>query len=472
MLSIQFGVRVDMSSIETLSRALMQIIGEADDIETEKSDKFIWETETGATVTLRGVFSPGYSFGSSVVKSVEIHAADNSLIMSAKDLKDYSSEDLFDDGDVEEVLEQIERGATITGSRFNDVLVGGDDDDILMGAAGHDVLKGMGGNDELQGGTGNDTYFIDGNTEINKNISDPGIDTVKSSAGYSLGARQENIVLLGNGNINATGNSIGNKLYGTSGSNLIQGGGGNDRIEGGAGNDRLEGGAGNDLLIGGPGADLLSGAGGDDTYVIAKVTELNKGLSDPGVDLVRIPVAYTLGVQQENLTLLGTWNINGTGNAKANVLIGNNKNNVLSGSGGDDTLNGAGGADILNGGLGNDMLAGSGGNDIFLFNTAPGGSNVDTIMDFGGAGSTALDLIRLDDAIYSALATGALASSAFESAPGLTAAATTDGRIIYDTDTGALYYDADGSGTGSVAIQFAVIGGNLSDLSAEDFVVA
>ena len=470
MLSIQFGVRVDMTSSAALSHTLMPIIGEADDVETEKADKYVWETETGVRVTLRGTFNY-HPKSYSVVDSVEIHTADGSLIMSAKDLKEYSWEHLYEDGDIEDILEQIDRGASITGSPFSDVLVGGEDADILNGAAGNDILKGLGGNDTLQGGNGNDTYFIDGTGEINRNLADPGIDTVKSSVGYSLGSRQEILVLTGNGSINGSGNAVSNKLIGNSGNNQLSGLGGNDHLEGGAGNDQLLGGMGNDLLVGGPGSDRLNGAGGDDVYAIANATEINKNLSDPGVDTVRAIMTYTLGAQQENLALLGTVNSNGTGNNKANVITGNGKNNALAGSGGNDTLDGGSGADVLNGGQGNDLLAGGGGNDIFLFNTALSDSNVDTIMDFGGAGSVALDLIRLDDAIYSALTTGALASSAFESGPGLTAAATTDGRIIFDTDTGALYYDADGSGISFVAIQFAVIATDVDELSAADFAV-
>ncbi|OGT81706.1 MAG: hypothetical protein A3H91_10560 [Gammaproteobacteria bacterium RIFCSPLOWO2_02_FULL_61_13] len=478
-----------MSSMAALSRTFEQIIGEADDVEAHKSDKYVWETETGVVVTLRGDFNYSYSTTVNDVESVEIHTADGLLILSAKDLKDFDWDDLYDDGNIEKVLEQIERGASITGSRFNDVLVGGDDDDILMGAAGNDILKGLGGNDDLMGGNGNDTYFIDGTGEINKTISDPGIDTVKSSVGYSLGSRQENLMLTGKSPINGSGNSPDNKLYGNSGSNQLTGLGGNDHLEGGAGKDHLLGGMGDDLLIGGPGIDRLSGEGGNDVYVIANATEINKSLSDPGVDAVRTTVTYILGSQQEDLTLLGTWNTNGTGNTKANVITGNGSNNALAGSGGNDTLNGGSGADVLNGqtgadvlkgqtgpdtldgGLGNDVLVGGSDNDIFLFNNALGVTNIDTITDFGGAGSVALDLIHLDDAIFTALTVGTMADPAFESGAGLTAAATAEGRIICDTSTGALYYDADGSGTGSVAIQFAVIGANLSDLSAADFVV-
>lgn len=120
---------------------------------------------------------------------------------------------------------------------------------------------------------------------------------------------------------------------------------------------------------------------------------------------------------------------------------------------GDDVLNGKGGSDILTGGKGK---------DTFEFDTALGAGNVDTIKDF----STKDDTIHLSSAIFSGLATGKLAAGAF--AVGA-AAQDADDRILYDKGTGALSFDADGSG-GGAAIKFASIGKNL-DLSADDFFV-
>ncbi len=135
------------------------------------------------------------------------------------------------------------------------------------------------------------------------------------------------------------------------------------------------------------------------------------------------------------------------------------------GDAGSDILQGGRGNDLLDGGLSADTLIGGTGEDSFRFSTALGDGNIDRINDF----SVANDMILLDNLIFTAIGgNGALALGAFyKSAAGIANAA--DDRIIYDTDTGALSYDADGSG-GDDAVQFAQLRANLN-LSALDFFV-
>ena len=102
-------------------------------------------------------------------------------------------------------------------------------------------------------------------------------------------------------------------------------------------------------------------------------------------------------------------------------------------------LDGGSGNDLLDGGLGADTLTGGSGADSFRFSTALAGGNIDRITDF----NVAADTIQLAAAVFAdAGAVGALALGAFhKSAAGV--AHDADDRIIYDTDSGNLYYDED-----------------------------
>jgi serralysin len=142
--------------------------------------------------------------------------------------------------------------------------------------------------------------------------------------------------------------------------------------------------------------------------------------------------------------------------------VGGAGNDELTGSAGVNMLGGGNGDDILNGRGGNDTLTGGAGFDTYLFASALDGvANVDTITDWEAA-----DQINLDDAVFTGLAPGALAASAFTVG---SAATTADHRIIYDSTTGALLFDADGSGAGA-AIRFASIGAG-QPLTSVDFLV-
>jgi Ca2+-binding RTX toxin-like protein len=122
-----------------------------------------------------------------------------------------------------------------------------------------------------------------------------------------------------------------------------------------------------------------------------------------------------------------------------------------------DLLSGDAGNDTLNGGLGNDTLIGGDGNDIFLFNSKISKTidNIDTLEDF----VSGVDKIQLSKSIFKGLANGQITDSQFYSAPGASTAIDSLNRIIYNESSGALYFDADGSGEKVDAIQIAIITG-------------
>ena len=262
--------------------------------------------------------------------------------------------------------------------------------------------------------------------------------------------------------------------------------GGNDQLNGNSGADLLYGDGGADILNGGSGADTLFGGAGNDTYVVDsssdKVYETTtaSGSTDTGgTDTVRSSVSHVLGSYVEKLVLTGSNALNGTGNtlsnsltgnAAANVLRGGNGNDSVVGGNGADTLYGDAGNDLLRGGAGNDLLYGGTGNDVFRFDTALSTStvkNVDSIRTF----NPAQDTIQLENSIFTKFgtsATGVINAAHFKAnTTGL--AQDSNDYLIYETDTGKLFYDSNGSVAGG-SVQIALLDPNLA-LTSADYVL-
>jgi Ca2+-binding RTX toxin-like protein len=229
----------------------------------------------------------------------------------------------------------------------------------------------------------------------------------------------------------------------------------NDYLSGLAGNDTLLGLDGNDTLDGGRGCDLMKGGNGDDTYLVDNSGDLVVGTETGGIDTVKSSIGYTLPRNVENLILMGSKAINGTGNVGNNVLTGNSANNRLSGGLGNDTLNG---------GLGNDILTGGAGLNVFLFDAKLFTNNIDKIMDF----AVADDTIYLENSIFSKLTKIGILNAAYFKIGAV--AIDNNDYLIYNKTTGALFYDDDGNGE-NAAVQFATLSLNLAMINADFFVI-
>lgn len=288
------------------------------------------------------------------------------------------SRDLSDYPNVENLTLLGSDHITATGNAWSNMLVGNDGDNILDGGPGADTLMG---------GLGNDTYVLLGAT--NDTIIDVGgIDTIESTITRDLRsyADIENLTLTFSAHADAIGNELDNvlrgnvgrnTLLGLAGSDTLYGGDGNDTLDGGDGLDWLYGGLGNDVYVMGDSFDVVSDEGGWDTMT----STISRNLND-----------YS---DVENLTLLGSANINATGNVWSNKLIGND---------GDNILDGGPGADILMGGLGNDTY-------VLL------GATNDTIYDVGGV-DTITSTISRDLRAYSGIENLTLTFSAWVDATG------------------------------------------------------
>ncbi len=349
---------------------------------------------------------------------------------------------------------------TIFGTDFDDVLLAGGaavtfhgdgGDDFLEGGVGADTINGGVGNDEilgevnglserrgddLRGGAGNDRIVGGlGNDTIHGDAGDDWLyssaDTDRSGSGESAGS---DTIYGGDGNDHIQGgwkNDV--KASDPNQTQALRGGQGADSIYGKDGRDIIHGEQGNDRLMAGSGRDTLYGGSGDD-ILDADFKTGSKVLTDGDMD----------------------------------AFFGGDGHDSLYGGVGNDSLSGGAGADRLDGGAGRDVLSGGGGKDTFVLSTALSAGNVDRIEDF----NPAEDSIGLGQLLNGDLLVdrkGRLAQEAFVANASGSAKDASD-RVIYETDTGKLYFDRDGAG-GAAKVQFALVDAGLN-LTYADFILA
>ena len=175
-----------------------------------------------------------------------------------------------------------------------------------------------------------------------------------------------------------------------------------------------------------------------------------------GIDIIDATPAndFISGLAGEDILTGDSGNDTINGGADDDILTGDSGNDRLNGGAGDDILTGDSGNDILIGELGNDLLTGNSGNDTL---TGGGGADnfgfgtprvgIDTITDF-----VAADTILVSATGFGGGLTPGAAIKASQFKIGA-AAGDADDRFIYNRNTGALFFDVDGTGsTGQVQI--------------------
>jgi Ca2+-binding RTX toxin-like protein len=383
----------------------------------------------------------------------------------------------------------------IEGGDDGDTLVGGDGDDVLYGQLGNDQLYGEKGNDILDGGDGDD-YLSDwegSNTFLggagNDRIEAP---THASAQTIDAGADDDVITLYYRRNAATITTGSGadqiDLVYPHSGSAVVT----VTDFTPGAGGDTLNLGASQGVLSqlsGWDGSSNPFGAGFLRLVQNGADTDLQwdqNGGGDAYVTMVVFQNTTATGFTSDNFlpgypptgtgitgsTITGTSGddtLTGTigddvidGQDGADIISGGNGNDQLFGGAGADQLDGGFGQDILDGGAGNDVLTGGGDPDRFVYQAPDEG--IDTIVDF----TPNEDLLVIN---VSAFGGGLVAGAALDASQLVASAGATaeqaHGQFLYDTSTGVLSWDADG--TGALApVQLATLDGTPL-ISASDF---
>jgi Ca2+-binding RTX toxin-like protein len=305
-----------------------------------------------------------------------------------------------------------------------------------------------------------------------------GIDTLSSSLSFSLTGliHVENLTLIGSAAINGSGNALSNVITGNGTANVLDGGAGNDTFYDAGGADTVYGGEGDDLIRttlaweqnrydGGAGSDTVDYS--VQSYNGSRTYGGFGGSGGVWVDLAagqawryRYGAQYYDGIPDTLVSIE-----NAIGSNLRDYLVGDAQANRLEGLAGDDVLNGGAGADTLAGGAEADTLYGGSGADSFVFNSAPGAGQADTVMDFSAADG---DKLLLDSAVFAKLAGASSLSDKFRLSS--QASVGEDDYLVYNPQTGQLSYDASGNAS-SAALLIATLNNLPQGFGAQHVVV-
>ena len=305
----------------------------------------------------------------------------------------------------------------LTGSAFNDTLIGNTGTNVLRGGDGNDLFDGGAGNDSFYGDNGIDTVTYETATgritvtlmlAARQNTTSSGTElfaSIENLVGSAFndtfeGSVGDNVINAGLGidtlsfsrhtaavtaNLSITTaqntGSGGNDTYigfenivGSNYNDILTGDAADNNINGGTGNDTIEGGAGNDILTGGSGTDLLTYANASAGVTVNLATTTAQNTGGAGTDTI---------ATFENLM----------GSAFNDTLTGNTATNTLWGGAGNDRLDGGAGNDFLYGGFGADYLDGNTGTDWARYDDDTAGVTVNLTTGLGSGGQAQGDTL-------------------------------------------------------------------------------
>ncbi|MGO4389419.1 hypothetical protein AB4Y85_17965 [Microvirga sp. 2YAF29] len=360
---------------------------------------------------------------------------------------------------------------SLGGNALSNTITGNSGDNLIDGGAGDDTIYGGLGNDTIDGGSGGNVaqfsgkeseYVItreaDGSFTVTDRIADrDGTDTIKNVRTLAFSDTTYHTYNTAPTDLKLTRSSISEDAFAsTIVASLTAKDTEGDSVSFSLVTDgpfKLDG---SNLILTGP-LDFET----KPQHTLTITARDSYGAETTQTFTITVLDVLEPGDPNFPLTLWGT--------PRADWLEGRNANDVLYGLNGNDKLYGGAGNDKLYGGAGKDTLDGGSGQDIFVFDTKLSKSakvnkaNQDKIVDF----KVADDTIHLKKSVFTKLdKKGVLKSAEFYVG---TKAHDASDNLIYNKKTGALYYDADGTGS-AAQIQIATLSKNLK-MTYKDFFV-
>lgn len=264
---------------------------------------------------------------------------------------------------------------TITAGKGDDAIINfeGDTTYIFNSGDGNDIIVDYAGTDKIKLNTGintEDVKFVRNNKDLIVSIKDM-TDSVTIINWFENDDNKVETIEFADGTVYTASDILSqiSVTVATGYDDVIVGTDVGSTLDGLAGNDYIQGGAGNDTIIGGLGKDIMKGGAGDDVYYVDNSGDSVIENENEGNDTIYSSISYQLPDNVENLTLIGSGNIN---------AVGNNLNNTITGNDFDNIINTVSGTNTAIGGKGNDtyIISEDNKNDIIVENVNEG---IDTI---------------------------------------------------------------------------------------------
>ena len=350
----------------------------------------------------------------------------------------------------------------------------------------------------VKGGAGANTIDLSASSKAMNYTGGAAVDTITTGAGADtiVAGAGNDVIVAGNGANTVHGDAGNDSITTGTGADTIEGGAGNDTIVAGNGANIINGGDGNDAITGGSGVDTVDGGAGTDTFTLDNTEQAGSGTVDGAVINLSDTALTQAGVFALTGKYLSTVNPSVAAGTATYLYSNESSTNAdvvdtiagienVVGTGEVDYIVGSADANKITGGAGIDYVTGGAGQDTFVFNTVVLAANATNITDMvGGNGG---DFLQFDAATFDAYTAGT--AVAIGDAGDITNANTVyidtvanvitagvnttngDAVLFIASDTGNIYYDADGDFSAGAVIIGSITASEVADLLAVNFTI-